>query len=189
MNKPNGWETTEAKSFGVNQKPPAGAYVMKILAAKDASSSGGRPMLSLCLDIAEGPFKDNFKKLLDFFKKNNPESKYPLVHRRCQDGEQLPYFKGDLKAIEESNEGFKFNFDEKTLVGKLVGCMLGELAYAEDSDGNLKTKLEPRWLMSAKSAREFVGKPPEMKKDKNFGKQRERQAGDEPTTPDEDLPF
>jgi hypothetical protein len=162
---------------------------MKILAAKDAPSAGGRPMLSLCLDIAEGPFKDNFKKLLEFFRKNNPDAKYPLVHRRCQDGEQIEYFKGDIKAIEESNEGYRFNFDEKTLVGKLVGCMLGELAYTEDNDGNLKTKLEPRWLMPAESARKFTGKPPEMKKDKNFGKQKERQAGDDSENINGEMPF
>jgi hypothetical protein len=174
MQKPSNWDSVPAKNFGTNQKPPAGAYIMKIIQAKDAPSNNERPMLSLCLDIAEGAFKDNFKKLFEFLKQRNPDMKWPCIHRRCQDGNQLEYFKGDIKAIEESNEGFKFNFDEKTLSGKLVGCMLGEKATGEDSDGNVKTILEPRWLMSAKSAREFTGKPPAIKTDK-----RERQAGED----------
>ena len=37
--------------------------------------------------------------MFDFLKQKNPDAKWPCVHRRCYDGEQMPYFKGDIKAI------------------------------------------------------------------------------------------
>ena len=42
--------------------------------------------------------------------------------------------------MEQSNPGYKFNNDEKTLRGKLVGVVLREEEYM-GNDGNLKTKL------------------------------------------------
>lgn len=42
--------------------------------------------------------------------------------------------------MEQSNPGYKFNNDEKTLRGKLVGVVLREEEYM-GNDGNIKTKL------------------------------------------------
>jgi hypothetical protein len=160
MQKPENYDQTEAKQFSANERPPAGAYVMRIVNAKEEISSNNRPMLVLALDITHGPFTNNFKKLNDYLKGLNPESKWPCVNRRCTDGNQIEYFKGDIKAIEESNEGFKFNFDEKTLIGKTVGCMLGEKEINEDG----KTILEPRYLCSVKKAISGELKPIAIKK-------------------------
>ena len=148
MLKPEGYDNIPENTIGEYQRPTAGPVVMKILKAKDVISSNDRPMLVLYLDIAKGPFAGHFKKLYDFLKSKNTEAKWPCIHRRCQDGDQVAYLKSDIKAIEESNLGFKFNFDENTLSGKLVGCMLGEKEINIEG----KIALEPRWLCSAKKA-------------------------------------
>jgi hypothetical protein len=159
MQKPSGYDSTEAKQGGQFDKPKAGAYVMKILKAQEVMSKTNRPMLVLLLDIATGEHAGNFRKLFDFLQSKNPDSKWPCVYRRCMDGEQTSFFKGDIKAIEESNPGFKFNFDEKTLAGKLVGCALGE----KETDSTGKIILEPRFLCSSKKAASGEIKAPALK--------------------------
>jgi hypothetical protein len=183
MLKPEGFDTTEAKQGGQGDKPPAGAYVMKIIGAKEEISKTNRPMLVLALDIAEGPHAGNFLKLHDFLKGRNAESRWPCIYRRCTDGGQTAFFKGDIKAIEESNQGFVFNFDERTLIGKVVGCMLGE----KETDATGKTILEPRFLCSATKARSGEMKVPAAKKFEGSS----GWADDDqyPPPPMDDLPF
>jgi hypothetical protein len=159
MQKPNDYDLSEAKRGGNFNRPQAGAYVMKILNCKETMSKTERTMLVLQLDIATGEHKDNYKKFFDFMKSKNSEAKWPLLHRRCTDGNQTPYFKGDIKAIEESNEGFHFNFDESTLKGKLVGAMLAE----KEIDASGKTILEIAYLCSVKKATSGELKPPKVK--------------------------
>lgn len=181
MEKPNGWDNTEAKQFSSNEKPKSGAYVMKIVQASSAISGNKRPMMVYMLDIAQGPFAGNYKDLFEFLKKSNPAQKWPCIMRRCTDGDQLEYFKGDIKAIEESNANFKFNFDESTLKNKLVGCMLGE----KEIDANGKTILEPRWFCSTEKAMSGEMKVPAVKKFvAQYKTENSRQPGQ-----DEELPF
>lgn len=187
MNKPQNYDGTDAQQFSQGQKPPAGAYIMNILSAAETTSGSQRPMVVLMLDIAEGPFAGNFKQLFEFLKKKNPDAKWPCVHRRCTDGNQTAYFKGDIKSIEESNPGYVFNFDEKTLRGKKVGCMLGEKQIGEHDDGSAKTILEPRFLCSVKTAKEGNLKPPAIKPMQQYGSQ--QQVGSPPYADDSNLPF
>lgn len=169
MQKPLGYDQAEGKQFSSSEKPPAGAYIMRIVQAQETKSQNGRPMLCLCLDIVDGPFANNFRKLYKFLQERNPDTKWPCVHRRCTDGNQLEYFKGDIKAIEESNAGFSFNWDEKTLYGKLVGCMLREKQIGINDDGSAKTVLEPGFLCSVGKVRSGALKPMKMKSIQDTG--------------------
>lgn len=184
MQKPIGYDQTEAKQFNANNKPPAGAYVMRIENAVETKANNGRPMMVFLLEIAQGEHAGNFRKLWEYLKKNNAEAKWPCVHRRCVDGESVPYFKGDIKAIEESNQGFVFNWDEKTLKNKLVGCMLREKAIGENQDGSVKTILEPAFLCSVKTATSGELKPMPIK----FDKQQQNTSNNDPELSDA-MPF
>lgn len=160
MQKPNGYDQAESRQFAQNDKPPAGPYIMRILSAAEAKSrEKNRPMLVLCLDIAQGQYSNNFRKLYDIFKSKKDDAKWPLVHRRCTDDNQLEYFKGDIKAIEESNEGFIFDFNEKSLNGKLVGAMLREKEIGVNQDGSMRTVLEVAFLCSTKKVLSGEMKP------------------------------
>jgi hypothetical protein len=179
MLKPEGYDNTPENTIGEYQKPSAGAVVFKILRAKDELSANNRPMLVLYLDIAKGEFVNHFKKLYDFLKDKNPDVKWPCIHRRCQNGDQISYLKGDIKAIEESNPGFKFNFDEKTLLGKLVGGMLGE----REINAEGKTILEPRCLCSVERAESGKLTAPAKKKFEGYKNQQTQSVAED------DLPF
>jgi hypothetical protein len=175
MNKPSGWDEAPAKSFSGN-RPPAGAYVFGILKAQVLMSTHNEEMMVLSLDIVEGDFKGYYREQTERFSKDRL-----LKHYRLTESEKsIPYFKGDIKTIEESNPGFVFDFDETSLRGKYVGGMLSEEEY-EDKDGNIRIKLRVAFLCSVKKATSGTLKIPELKQLNGQPKQQK--------TPEDDLPF
>ena len=50
--------------------------------------------------------------------------------------------KGGMKAVEESNPGYQWNWDENTIKGKKVGIGIREEEY-EANDGSVKTTTRP----------------------------------------------
>mgnify|MGYP006991680224 CR=1 FL=1 len=47
-------------------------------------------------------------------------------------------FKGFTTVVENSNQGYKWNFDEKSLIGKKLCAVFGLEEY-QDSEGKIKT--------------------------------------------------
>ena len=77
-------------------------------------------------------------------------------------------FKGNLKAVDESNgTGFETaamtGIDERRLAGCSVGMILGEEEY-EGNDGTVKTRLKVRGVRPAQLIRDGRFKQPELKK-------------------------
>jgi len=159
MQKPNGYDTSEPKEFTGFNRPEAGAYVLGIVSAEERKTKKGDNMIVLCLDIAEGEFKGHYRELSSKFGKDRLLKHYRVIDRP----ESTPYFKGDIKAIEESNRGYKFNFDESTLRGKFVGGMLCEEEYLAP-DGDTKTSLKVGFLCSVDKAKSGTLKTPAIKK-------------------------
>lgn len=158
MFKPSNYDQADAKQFAGFNSPVAGATVLGITSAQEIQSRSGSPMLVLSIDIAEGEYKRYYTKLSADLKKD-----CMLKHRRTLTDDQSEYLKGDIKAIEESNKGFKFNFDERSLVNKLVGGMLREKEYLS-KDGSIKTFLEIAYLCSVDKVRSGLLKPMPIKK-------------------------
>lgn len=115
---------------------PAGGYVCKYVNVEDISN---KEYLYMEYDIAYGDYKDYYKKLsetADFWGGR--------VYRSYKEA-ALPMFKRMCSAVSKSNPGFVFdggksNSNEKTLIGKYVGLVLGEEEYI-GNDGNKKTRL------------------------------------------------
>jgi len=148
MNKPSNYDT--AKPSGMNIKPKAGYYIFEILHAEEKMSKStaqnpSKPMLVLHLDIAEGPYKGYFmnKWRMDkkYQEKNGGNAYYRAVYRRIT--EHVERLKADVVAIEQSN-GFKFDWDEKNLIGKKVGGALGEYEYHSYKNNCTETDIEFR---------------------------------------------
>lgn len=182
MNKPNGYDESEAKVGGDFPSPQAGGYVAKAIGAETKISSNGNEMLVVTVDIAEGEFKDHFTKLSEKFDK----SIYPTIYQLTQ-GDHVSYFKGLISAFEHSNPNFKFNFDEKTLIGKRIGVNLREEEYL-NKDNELKSILKVAYFCSAEEARAGL---PVLDKKLLSGKKPSKQATVDsvPSPKDDDLPF
>lgn len=162
MNKPNGWDAAPAQMGGQIEQLAPGGHVVKIFRVEVTTSRGGREMLVLTVDVAEGSkFDGIFRRQYDARKNSgngtsipkwpNGGMYYQLTTTDTNDAN--PRFKGLIKAIEESNRGYTWNWDETTLRGKLVGMIYREEEF-EASDGTIKTTVKPMAVCPASEAPE-----------------------------------
>lgn len=120
---------------------PVGGYVAGICKATDEPA---KERLNIEWEVTEGEFKGYWREqtasLIERGKLNPGEWAWGGKTIKSYKEKALPFFKGFITAVEQSNPGYKFNNDEKTLRGKLVGVVLREEEYM-GNDGNIKTKL------------------------------------------------
>lgn len=105
-----------------------GGYVCKITVATDVPE---KEYLKLEYDIAEGVHKGHWNELY------KAKGFWGGTFFRSYKDTALSMFKGFLTVVKESNPGFIFENDEKRLVGKQIGIVLGEEEYRKNngSDG------------------------------------------------------
>ena len=110
------------------RKLPKGAYVCKIINAKvDENQYGSR--LVLAFDIIDGEYTGYFKEKYDA--NRNEDKKWPGVVRvsiPAEDGSdedafRIRNFNTALVAIEDSNPGYTWDWDEKHLKDKKLGVV------------------------------------------------------------------
>lgn len=128
---------------------PAGGHRCVIKAVENRNSKSGKPMLVICFDIADGSdyagyFLDLYAKNVEKAQKAGKQAKWPNggIFYQLLDEERLPRFKAVIQNIEASNPGYKFNMDEKTLVGKMFGGVFREEEYESQKDGSIKTSVK-----------------------------------------------
>lgn len=137
MVKPNNWETIEP-DFGDYEKLPAGGYVCKIVSAGVTTSKSGNEMLKLCIDIAEGNFKDRFLKQRNARNDNKPWWAASATYYQLTEGEYASRFKGLITTLEKINPTFKWDWNENHLTGLRFGGIFREEEYV-DNKGNVRT--------------------------------------------------
>ena len=71
------------------------------------------------------------------------------LFRQGYEGKQLPFFKGMISCIEKSNEGYEWNWDEKTLKGKKIGVLFGREQYLMNG--------QKKWATKARAVRSIKG--------------------------------
>lgn len=186
MEKLKGYDEAQAIT-GEYEKLNAGGYICKIKSAKEEKSKTGKRMLVIALDILEGDKKDFFKKRFD--EDTRAEKKWPAgaIYRQMLEGEKAAGFlKGLITSIEASNEGFKWDWDEKKLANLKCGAIFGEEEY-EKLDGSVGTSTKIEFIRTVKSIEEGNFKIPEIKKLPQKGEAFEDFVNS--VTSDEELPF
>ena len=126
IRKPQNWESVQA--FSDRQKLPLGAYVCNVLKAAVSHTTYG-DMLQIGFDIAEGEYKDFYKS--DFNANTAQDKKWKGVMRMnipTDDGSEADgwakrSFKTNILAIEDSNSGYHWDWNEAQLKGKTVGIV------------------------------------------------------------------
>ncbi len=135
MKKLKGYE--EAKAYSETERLPVGGYVLKILEAKeqDNSDKGYNNQLIISFDIAEGEHKDFFA---NNYRAQQGEDKtwkgryflrIPKDDGTEQDGWTMRRFKTVMNALEDSNNGYHFDWDEKKMKGLLIGGLFNNKEY------------------------------------------------------------
>lgn len=143
MKKWNGYETTEV--MGVKRKLPAGAYKCRIMAAEEKEYGWGSVLL-ISFDIAEGEYKNFYRAQ---YEKQTKDKKWKGVYRlTCptdsgdeKDERLKKAFKTFIHHIESSNEGYKWDWNEASLIGKYFGGIFGEKEYEVDGNSGFYTTI------------------------------------------------
>ena len=124
-------------SSGDFARPGAGGYICRIINATDHPvdpRTGKGDYLKIEYDIHEGEFKDYYSEAYKKF------GKWWASFICSYKEKALGMFRHRINCIEESNVGYKWNFDEKTLQGKMIGLVIGEEEYLKQS-GEVGTRL------------------------------------------------
>lgn len=137
------FDKIEAKGMDDFKALPIGAYECKIInAVENRNDQSGKTTLKVMIDIANGEFKDYFKKRYDSNtaidrKWDNNATKYLSF-----EGENTSYFKGFITCVENSNVGYKWNWEESTLRDKkIVGVFQYEQYKKQDGSKGIKVRL------------------------------------------------
>lgn len=141
MQRIDNWETLEAKGTSDFKTLEAGAYKCKIIKAEEYQGQSGNKSLKVMVDIANGEFKEYFTNKY----KNDTREEKKWDNNACKYlglGETgLPFLKGFITCVENSNVGYKWNWDETTLKGKEIGCVFTYEEY-EKQDGSKGVKVK-----------------------------------------------
>jgi hypothetical protein len=192
MRKYDGYDGAEAFT-GDYEKLSAGGHICRILQIKAEESDGTKnydTLLRIGFDIYEGENKDYYKRQFDRKKAMNPDAKWPGMYYQTIKADDLRYFKGFVTAIENSNQGFKWDWDEQKLKNKLFGGVFGEEEYEIKSGKHadeIGTIVKLQWVRSVEQIRSGNFKVPDVKRITN----RSASGGFNPGTDesDDELPF
>jgi len=179
------------KSGGAREILPAGGYVGRIISAKvDETKFGDR--LVVAFDIDEGNYKGFFKR--DFDNNNSEDKKWRGVMRLnipADDGSEYDEFRkrsfnNFAFALEDSNNGYTFDWDESKLKDKLFGVLFRNKEWAFAGKSGWTT--EACGAVDVKSIREGKFRVP---KDKPLdgGRMSASATPAEDAAADESLPF
>ena len=133
ISKFNDYEQTQA--FTETKQLPRGGYICKIAGAKVESGKNGGQYIKIAFDISEGEYKGYFQERYDA--KTDEDKKWPGVYTLNvpkDDGSERDSwtkrrFKTFTNALEDSNEGYHFDWDETKFKGKLVGLIFNYREY------------------------------------------------------------
>ena len=170
------YNDAEARTDGF-ERLPAGGYVCKITEVKDVTAS---EYLQVVYDIAEGPYKGFYG---DDWGKEHPKAHSLFMSYKEK---ALGMFKGFTNAVEGSNKGYKWDWNEKALEGKLIGLVLGEEEYIKN-DGSVATRLKVRSNKTIDEIKDGRFRVPKLKKLSGGSEASTVPAGFQPV--ESDMPF
>jgi len=146
-------DLTNVKEASSHNNPLPGGYICRLVRVEDVPE---KEYLKIEFDIAEGEFEG-------FYADACARSGYWFgSFVKSYKEKALPFFKGFITAVEKSNPTYKWDDNESTLQGRLVGVVLAEEEYVT-KDGEIKTRLYVSWVHSVDEIRRNNYKLPALK--------------------------
>ena len=141
IKKFNDYDKTQA--YGSFQTLPKGGYVLQIKNVEVCAGYNGGEYLKIAIDIVEGEYANYFMN--DWSNQQSEDKKWrgnyllniPKDDGSEQDGWTKRKFKTFTEALEDSNEGYHFDWDETKFKGKLIGGLFNEREY-EANNGEIR---------------------------------------------------
>ena len=125
------------------ERLPKGGYVVKILGVSVGQNRDFQQYLKISCDIAEGEYAGYYAEQ---YKANTNENKrwvcnliqsIPVDDGSERDGWTKRSFRTMIDALEESNPGFHWDWNEGKLKGLIIGGLFNEREY-EGQDGTIR---------------------------------------------------
>lgn len=135
-----------------NRRLPKGAYICRIVSAKEDENQYGSRLL-IAFDISEGEYAGYYQEKYNASSDENKKwSGVVRVNIPAEDGSEadqwrIRAFNSAIVAIEASNPGYLWDWNEKALKGKTVGVVFNEKEFRA-SDGRVVTFTQPKRLES-----------------------------------------
>ena len=129
------------KSGGYIELPPVGAYVAEIQDVR-TSEQFDHTIIELMVEITEGEYKGRYHEVYEDQRERFGNATYKGVFKLTAPNDndedwRVSTFQGNLWCVQESNPGYKWDWDEKKLKGKKVGISVRKRLYTgQDKDGN-----------------------------------------------------
>jgi hypothetical protein len=141
MEKIENWNEVEAKGMEDFKALPIGAYECVIRDAEVyKNTTSGKESFRVQVDIASGEYKGYFQKRYD----NNTSSTKTWDNNSTRylafEGDNIAYFKGFITCVENSNPGYKWDWDETKLKGKKI-CGVYQYEEYENQEGRKGVKV------------------------------------------------
>ena len=164
MKKFNGYDSV--KAYADAKQLPKGGYVLRIMNTEEKENDNGKYIMISC-DIEEGEFKNFF---MDDWKNQEREDKKwhcnlllnePKDDGSERDGWTKRRFKTVVEAIEESNSGYHWDWDETKWKNKLVGGLFNIREY--ESNGEIRQATSLSQLCSVEKIKSGTYKLPKVK--------------------------
>lgn len=141
MEKINNWEEIEAKGMEDFKSLPVGAYECVIKNAEVYKNpNSGKESFKVNVDIANGEYKDYFQQRYDNNTNNDKKWDNNSTRYLAFQGDNVSYFKGFITCVENSNTGYKWDWNEDKLVGKKI-CGVYQYEEYEKQDGTKGVKV------------------------------------------------
>lgn len=144
LKKPTDWDKIEGIEYGDYETLELGGHEVVIRNAYEYTGQTGTTSLRVEVDIS------GIDKQAGFYQKqydNNPSVDRKWPSSACkyislkEDANCVALFKGFTTAVENSNSGYKWDFDEKSLIGKKL-CGVFGLEEFEKQDGKIGTTVK-----------------------------------------------
>lgn len=131
---------------------PAGLYKCTIRQVNVILDNKQREQMVICFDILEGTQKDGYvgpsaeyrgfyQRQFDVRKQTDSGVKWGGIYRQLTHGDSLPFFKGVITSVEKSNPGYRWDWNEKGLVGKCFGGVFQREEFVtKDGQKKMATK-------------------------------------------------
>ena len=135
------FDKIEAKGMDDFKSLPIGAYECVIKDARiNHNEQSGKDTFKVSVDIASGEYKDYFQKMYEADTRTDRKWNNNAVRYLAYEGDNVAYFKGFIKTIENSNIGYSWDWDETKLKGKKV-CGVFQYEEYEKQDGTKDVKV------------------------------------------------
>ena len=167
MKEINNWNEVKAASDGF-ETVPVGGYVCTIMKCdeKPNKNSGGTH-LEIWFDILLGDYKGFFT---NDYANQTGENKYwrGIIYQNVPDENSTKYsmqcgfFKRFINAVEASNEGYHWDWNEQLLKGKRIGVVFGEVER-ESRGGTRYMTTRPDSVVDVKAVEEKKYRLPKVK--------------------------